>query len=176
MKQRKNHSMAYKVTGMLSILLIVLVILMVFANSDKGWFVPVVVAIMGLSGGLIGAIQKYRDTTEEQQSRILKGSFCYHYAIPSLMGGNFALVLMLIFASSFNLMNLNDALALFPECSLHGLETSYEICHPKTYADLAKLWVWSFIAGYSSRLVPTILRGIERKISRVQTTPESKTK
>ena len=159
-EKNKAYLMAYKIAGMLSTLLVLLVAFIAFFNCNGDGSIPIIVVILGLSGGLVGAIQKYKNTTEEEQSKIAEGSFCYHYTIPALIGGNFALVLMLIFAGNFDLVNLSEAVALFPE--LTDCPSSRELCSFCTYADLAKLYVWSFIAGYSSRLVPTIIRGIGR--------------
>ena len=156
----KAYRMAYKIAGTLSTLLVLLVVFIARFNCNGDGSIIIIVVILGLSGGLVGAIQKYRNTTEEEQSKIAEGSFCYHYTIPALIGGNFALVLMLIFAGNFDLISVNEAIGLFPK--LTECPSSRELCSFWICADLAKLYVWSFIAGYSSRLVPTIIRGIGR--------------
>ena len=158
------RSMAHKIVIVLSVFLALIVIFMTSFDCTQDWHIPISVAIIGLSGGLVGAIQKYKNTTEEEQSKIAEGSFLYHYMVPALIGGNFALVLMLIFASDFELIIVNEAIGLFPKLTdCPSSEEPYStLCSFCTYADLAKLYVWSFIAGYSSRLVPTIIRGIGR--------------
>ena len=164
-EKNKAYCMAYKIAGMLFTLLILLVAFIALFNCNRDGSIPIIVVILGLSGGLVGAIQKYKNTTEEEQSKIAEGSFCYHYTIPALIGGNFALVLMLIFAGSFDLISVNEAIGLFPKlinCPSNQKPCS-TLCSFCSYVDLAKLYVWSFIAGYSSRLVPTILRGIGRR-------------
>ena len=163
--KNEGKSMASKVAFALSFLLL-LIVAFILVDCTEDWHIPIGVAILGLSGGLIGAIQKYKKTTEEEQSTIAEGLFRYHYMTPALIGGNFALVLMLIFAGDFSLITVNSSIGMFPKFSdcLSSKELYSTLCSLCTNADLAKLYVWSFIAGYSSRLVPTIIRGIGKRM------------
>ncbi len=156
----REKLMATKVAFALFFFLVALITLFGCTNGD--WHIPIGVAILGLGGGLIGAIQKYKDTTEEEQSKIAEGFFRYHYMTPALIGGTFALVLMLIFAGNFGLITVDPSIRMFPKFS--ECLSCKELCSLCTNSDLAKLYVWSFIAGYSSRLVPTIIRGIGKRI------------
>lgn len=69
------------------------------------------------------------------------------------IGATFAIVLMLFFWSGL----LSGA--LFPSVSFSGPLTIY------IPGEFALLMVWSFIAGFSERLVPQIIENIQKKVS-----------
>ena len=96
--------------------------------------------------------------------RELSNSWLSILLIP-INGGIFAVVLMLIFLSGI----LQGA--MFPEythtvefdkTNLEALVISFtdwtKTTFPKTGEDVAKLMFWSFVAGFSERFVPQIIR------------------
>jgi hypothetical protein len=74
---------------------------------------------------------------------------------------------------SFFLMSKVVDGALFPDFQKIGLDTIYKVHDPGEFGfhlifpnkDLALLIVWSFLAGFSERLIPTILQDTETTIS-----------
>ena len=61
--------------------------------------------------------------------------------------------------------------SLFPEYSRSeedfvDMANFVQIVDPKTYADAAKIVVWSFIAGYSERFVPNLIAQLADRASR----------
>lgn len=73
--------------------------------------------------------------------------------VVKLLGATFAIILMLFFWSGL------ISGELFPVISFGQYMTIY------SQDNLAKLLVWSFIAGFSERLVPQLIENIEKRVS-----------
>lgn len=121
------------------------------------------VFLAGLVGGFVSIQQRLPDIGATEL-RELSNSWLSILLIP-INGGIFAVILMLIFVSGI----LKGA--MFPEythiqridhTSLTNLVTSFtnwtKTTFPTNGEDIAKLIFWSFVAGFSERFVPQIIR------------------
>jgi hypothetical protein len=121
----------------------------------------------GLIGGFVSIQQRIKNVNEEELE-LLSRSWFQILLIP-VYGGIFALVLYLAF-----LGGIVEG-ALFPRFSIPPFNTPYPSSddmrtlftstYPSTGTDFAKLIFWSFIAGFSERLVPQIISRTENKDS-----------
>lgn len=90
------------------------------------------------------------------------------YIRSSIFGGVFAIILMLIFQGGLG-ATIGD-INLFPVyCMDYPITSSMDFfellsCYPETGADVAKLLVWSFLAGFSERMVPGALGKLSSRI------------
>jgi hypothetical protein len=114
---------------------------------------------LGVIGGFV-SIQQRLKKLSNQELQHLESSWV-HIMIPPFFGGIFAMVLYLILLSG--LME-GDLFPSFAMPDFGSAPTSEEIrkffvqTYPATGPDFAKLAVWSFLAGFSERLVPDILK------------------
>ncbi|HUS11057.1 MAG TPA: hypothetical protein VMZ30_11375, partial [Pyrinomonadaceae bacterium] len=119
----------------------------------------------GLIGGFVSIQQRIKNVNEEELE-LLSRSWFQILLIP-VYGGIFALVLYLAF-----LGGIVEG-ALFPRFSVPAFTTPYPTAedvkmflistYPSTGTDVAKLIFWSFLAGFSERLVPQIISRTENK-------------
>jgi hypothetical protein len=112
----------------------------------------------GLVGGFVSIQQRMKDVKDEELD-LLSRSWFQILLIP-VYGGIFAIVLYLVFLSGI------VEGALFPQLSVPAFGTPpssedmknlFISTYPTTGVDLAKLIFWSFVAGFSERLVPQII-------------------
>ena len=113
----------------------------------------------GLLGGFVSIQQRLKKFGDEELD-LLSQSWCQVLLIP-VYGGIFALVLYIGFLSGI------VEGSLFPQFSSHpfsqpvptteDLRRFFSETYPSTGADVAKLLFWTFLAGFSERLVPQIL-------------------
>ncbi len=112
----------------------------------------------GLIGGFVSIQQRIKNVSEEELD-LLSQSWFQILLIP-VYGGIFALVLYLAFLSGI------VEGALFPRLSVpdfgnppstQDMKNLFTATYPSTGVDLAKLIFWSFVAGFSERLVPQII-------------------
>lgn len=127
----------------------------------SGWrertYLGVYVFVAGLLGGFV-SIQQRLPRIGGDELRELSGSWRAMVLIP-LNGGIFALVLYLVFLAGILEGTLFPA---FPESRTHegGAEYLQEWMRgivPESAPELAKLFFWCFVAGFSERLVPQII-------------------
>jgi hypothetical protein len=118
----------------------------------------------GIIGGFV-SIQQRLNKMDAEELSLLSGSWYTVLLIP-VYGGIFSLILYILFLSGI-ITN-----SLFPEFYYPNFDnpvTPQNIleflknCYPSTGPDLAKLIIWSFIAGFSERFVPQILQTVARK-------------
>ena len=117
----------------------------------------------GLLGGFVSIQQRLKKFGDEELE-LLSQSWFQILLIP-IYGGIFAGVLYIGFLS-----NIVEG-ALFPKFaspsfsqpipSAEDVRAFLSRTYPATGADLAKLLFWSFIAGFSERLVPQIIEGTQ---------------
>lgn len=168
-KIREETKIVIKIVALFILLLILLVFFIYFPVICKiekpHFFLAAAVFVMGASGAFLGIIQEYRHAGEKEWLNLTSSSFTFNYFIPSLVGGGFALVLMTLFSSGI------IEGTLFPNFSKSGGvkiksvgDYYYWVTNrlPDRGYDIAKLWVWSFLAGYSARLVPNLLAKISK--------------
>jgi hypothetical protein len=117
------------------------------------------VFLAGLIGGFV-SIQQRLPTIGLNELRELSNSWLSILLIP-INGGIFALVLMLMFLAGI----LEGA--LFPKYSHATIDQTKLVesfvswlttTFPEEGTDVAKLIFWSFVAGFSERFVPQIIR------------------
>lgn len=118
----------------------------------------------GLVGGFVSIQQRIKNVNDEELE-LLSRSWFQILLIP-VYGGIFALVLYLAFLSGI------VEGALFPRLSVPAfgsppstddMKNLFTSTYPSTGVDFAKLVFWSFVAGFSERLVPQIISKTENK-------------
>jgi hypothetical protein len=132
--------------------------------TDKRFMVSWACFGCGLIGGFVSIQQRLKDVKDEELD-LLSRSWFQILLIP-VYGGIFALVLYLAF-----LGGIVEG-ALFPRLTIPGFGTPpstqdmknlFMSTYPTTGVDVAKLIFWSFLAGFSERLVPQIISRTENK-------------
>ncbi len=117
------------------------------------------VFLAGLIGGFV-SIQQRLPTIELKELQELSHSWLSILLIP-INGGIFAIVLMLVFLAGI----LEGS--LFPKFTHTEINSQYVVdsfltwlsmTFPTSGPDIAKLFFWSFVAGFSERFVPQIIR------------------
>ncbi len=153
------------------ILSLVLILTMLYfykvASASYSAMVPMVF-ILGFTGGLISKIQRLRrggeENRERKESRLT--ALIPDYILPSIIGGVFAIILMLVFDGG---LIKGVVFPTYPEPKDFPVRDATEfLIWVKTYypingGEIAKLWVWSFLAGFSERFVLDILSGLSSR-------------
>lgn len=133
-------------------------------GTDKRTYMIIYVFIAGLIGGFV-SIQQRLPKTDTIELRELSQSWSSLLLIP-VNGGIFAIVLHILFISGI------IEGSLFPEyhqvaIDQHNLTKSFAdfltYTFPKDGPNIAKLIFWSFVAGFSERFVPQIIRKTAEK-------------
>jgi hypothetical protein len=136
----------------------------------KRTYLVVYVFGAGLIGGFV-SIQQRLPAIQLAEIRELSRSWLSILLIP-VNGGVFALVLMLMFIAGL----LEGA--LFPKYTavpidhgdlLNSFANWLAYTFPEQGRDLAKLFFWSFVAGFSERFVPQIIRRTAERSDRPST-------
>ncbi len=112
----------------------------------------------GLIGGFVSIQQRLKRIGDEELS-LLANSWFQIVLIP-IYGGIFALVLYVGFLSEIVSGKLFPAFYIppFHAPPVHGdIQAFLTETSPASGADVAKLLFWSFIAGFSERLIPQII-------------------
>ena len=121
----------------------------------------------GLIGGFISIQQRIKSVSEEELELLSKSWF--QILLIPVYGGIFALVLYLAFLSQI------VKGALFPEFSIpdfsippttDDMKRLFMDTYPSSGVSLAKLILWSIVAGFSERLVPQIISRSEEESSK----------
>lgn len=148
--------------GCIIALLIYFYIIIKIAPPQQTYLV-VIVFTAGLIGGFV-SIQQRLPRIGLGELRELSTSWLSILLIP-VNGGIFALVLMLLFVSGIvegALFPKYGEMPPFDHKSLEELMVLYsswlKTTFPATGPDIAKLLFWSFVAGFSERFVPQIIR------------------
>ena len=140
------------------------IIVPLFGDTLDRTYLVALVFLLGLIGGFV-SIQQRLPTIELKELRELSGSWSSVVLIP-INGGIFSLVLMLMF--------LSEVLVgpMFPEFKHQPIDSDNAVKSilswfsntvPKSGPDIAKLLFWSFVAGFSERFVPQIIRKTKGK-------------
>lgn len=167
-KQQCLQRITYRLVCFLAACLLAFLIMhIIVVVSDSGrTYLVTFVFFAGLTGGFV-SIQQRLPAIELSELRQLSSSWISILLIP-VNGGIFAIVLMIMFLSGI----LEGA--MFPRFSdvvcdqdhvgikfRDWLTTTFPISGP----DIAKLIFWSFVAGFSERFVPGIIRKTTDKVS-----------
>jgi hypothetical protein len=111
----------------------------------------------GATGGLLSLQRRLQSLPSygESLSDLVELSGRMTVRFTPIIGGVFAIVLFLIFASGL------ASGTLFPKmpdsATLHDIRGFIEDLEPASTAEWGKLLVWSFIAGFAERFVPDTL-------------------
>lgn len=152
-----TRKLVYLTVG--SLLLLLIIINFFLFNGGERTFLVFYVFLAGLIGGFV-SIQQRLPGIELRELQELSHSWMSILLIP-INGGIFAVVLMLIFLSGI----LKGA--LFPEFTQSEINPDDIVVSfigwmtttfPTQGTDIAKLLFWSFVAGFSERFVPQIIR------------------
>lgn len=130
-------------------------------EGNKHSYLVMLVFISGLLGGFVSIQQRLPRITVEEL-RILSSSWLSITLIP-INGGIFALVLMLMFLGKIIQGTLFPSypdieITSFDITSVETFKTWITSTYPESGAGVAKLLFWSFVAGFSERFVPQIIR------------------
>jgi hypothetical protein len=149
-----------------------------FKGDPKPPDVPLLATVMltGALGAFFSALSRLYSFKELPRVLIEGGGLqlprpqlLMYSLIPPLVGAIAALVLYFVFAGQL------ITGALFPSVSCHNVKDGVEVCRqlssllgadgPDYSGDFAKVIVWSFIAGFAERFVPSILDSISKAAS-----------
>ncbi|MDW6004328.1 hypothetical protein [Vibrio mangrovi] len=120
-------------------------------------YLVLLVFVAGLLGGFV-SIQQRLPSIELDELKVLSDSWISITLIP-INGGIFALVLMLMFAGNIVQGGLFPTYPdTFNISNTQSFYTWLSQAYPVNGVDVAKLLFWSFVAGFSERLVPQIIR------------------
>lgn len=163
-KQKYLQLISKKLVSLTVGCLVVLVLIFYLANLGKAkqTYLVIYVFIAGLIGGFV-SIQQRLPNIGLNELKELSNSWLSILLIP-INGGIFAIVLMLMFLSGI------IEGAMFPKYNhppidrvdLKNLVESFsnwlKLTFPEDGPAIAKLLFWSFVAGFSERFVPQIIR------------------
>jgi hypothetical protein len=120
-------------------------------------YLVLLVFYAGLLGGFV-SIQQRLPSNSLAELKILSGSWVSITLMP-INGGVFALVLLLIFTGH---IIQGQLFPVFPDTIEIKDASSFYVwiksAYPATGVDVAKLLFWSFVAGFSERFVPQIIK------------------
>jgi hypothetical protein len=123
-----------------------------------------IAALAGLLGGFISVQQRLQTNTDVDPlfKRLEMSSGFWNIILVSpISGGIFAVVLYAMFAAGVVTGAIFPAIYAGPgpDAMTHvmDLRTFLRSAGPASGADLAKLIVWSFVAGFAERFVPDVL-------------------
>lgn len=154
-----TRKLVFLTSGCMLLIFIIFYIIIPFLVNTEHKFLNVYVFIAGLIGGFV-SIQQRLPNIGLNELQELSNSWSSILLIP-VNGGIFAIVLMLMFVSGL----LEGA--MFPKYIHATLDhqnitssflTWLKKTFPATGADIAKLLFWSFVAGFSERFVPQVIR------------------
>ncbi len=169
----------------LYILVLVLILMSYFlwatvVDSQDKLRVPIVLSVflIGSLGGSISIISRQLNKDEYWVINSAKKSFLSTIVVPSMVSGIFAIIFMLMIQSGL------VAGHIFPKYNSHitSLLTDRSAIikiisnlYPATYQDLAKLFFWSFAAGFSERLVPGMVKNLTGHVDSKTADADNKT-
>ena len=127
-----------------------------FLGGKKHSYLILLVFVSGLVGGFVSIQQRLPKITIDEL-KILSSSWLSITLIP-INGGIFALILMLMFVGQIVQGTL---FPVYPDVQITDVESFKDwisTTYPAYGSDVAKLLFWSFVAGFSERFVPQIIR------------------
>ncbi len=135
-------------------------------EGHKHSYLVLIVFVSGLLGGFV-SIQQRLPRIDVNELRVLSSSWLTITLIP-INGGIFALVLMVIFIGNIIQGTLFPT---YPEFTIKDAVTFkawLSSTYPASGTDVAQLLFWSFVAGFSERFVPQIIRRSAYEVSSSQ--------
>ena len=120
--------------------------------------------MFGIIGGFV-SIQTRLNKFETKDLELLSENIFQLLLVP-IYGGIFAGILYLLFLSEIlkgSLFPEFQYIISDPELDINTWITNILLnTYPKTTQDFAKLFIWSFIAGFSERFVPQVISSITK--------------
>jgi hypothetical protein len=151
---------------------VVWVILVAIAGHFDKPFLAVFVTVLyaGMLGGFISALRRMQSIKDDSDSVFVIQDIAgteFWLSLSPILGAVFAVVALLFFASG----QLGGT--VFPAFNDLGLGawSFWTKLLPKAPEDYAKLFLWSFIAGFAERLVPDMIDRAIRRTESAQSTP-----
>ncbi|MCI5130629.1 MAG: hypothetical protein D3904_03705 [Candidatus Electrothrix sp. EH2] len=139
------------------------------ARNGERTFLVLIVFMLGLLGGFV-SIQQRLPSIEADELKLLSDSWHSILMIP-VNGGIFAVVLMLMFLSGliegemfpkfYRVPFDTSCLAAFKDSVMNWFQYTF----PQDSHSMGKLLFWSFVAGFSERFVPQIIRTTTTKVT-----------
>ncbi|WP_115717569.1 hypothetical protein [Gallaecimonas mangrovi] len=165
--QKVTKKLVVFTAGILSLVIGYLIVLAAICPQAQcqGHEKPIVLPFV-LSFGLIGgfvSIQQRLPKIASNELRMLSRSWVSITLIP-INGAIFSVVLMLMFISGIIQGELFPRYEARDIYSLSDVYSWIKEGLPKTSTDLAKLFFWSFVSGFSERLVPQVIRATTRQV------------
>lgn len=115
----------------------------------------------GVIGGFVSIQQRIKKLSDEDLT-LLSHSWATIMVVP-IYGGIFSLVLYLLFLSEILKGPLFPGFYIPPKADIPTIEyfkKFFEETYPLSGQDFAKLAFWSFVAGFSERFVPNIIKQV----------------
>lgn len=168
-RQKYLQIVTRKLVGLTAGCMVILLIIFYVINLGEleRTYLVAYVFLTGLIGGFV-SMQQRLPAIGLNELRQLSDSWLSILLIP-INGGIFAIVLMLMFLSgiiegamfpgySHSAIDRQDLVASF----VQWLTTTF----PESGPDIAKLLFWSFVAGFSERFVPQIIRKTANRVEK----------
>lgn len=160
--QKITQRLAISMLGLILSIGLALSITLVIADNDSGQrsYLMLIVFVVGVLGGYISLQQRLPKLGLEAM-KALHDSRASILLIP-VNGGIFALVLMMLFMSQLvqgSIFPTYPDADLYPINNFHSFISWVRSVYPVTGAEVAKLLVWSFAAGFGERLLPQLIKG-----------------
>ena len=149
----------------LGIVIAVIVITYALSATEEGQQTPILalaVFTCGLLGGFV-SIQQRLPKISIEEMRTLTKSWLSITLIP-INGGIFAIVLMLMFMGGIIEGVLFPG---YPDIKIDSTGDFYtwvNNTYPTSGKEIAKLLFWSFVAGFSERFVPQVIRKVTDQV------------
>ena len=166
MKIREREDDMLSLMKRLTILMVFILILIAvglyllykYINNDGYSYVGVLVFTTGLLGGFV-SIQQRLHKIQDDELQLLSASWLATALVP-INGGIFALVLMLMFMAGLLEGSLFPKFPDLTVSNINSFKDWLSFSYPQTGSGMAKLFFWSFVAGFSERFVPRIIGNV----------------
>ncbi len=166
MKIRERKDDMLSLMKRLTILMVFILILIAvglyllykYINNDGYSYVGVLVFTTGLLGGFV-SIQQRLHKIQDDELQLLSASWLATALVP-INGGIFALVLMLMFMAGLLEGSLFPKFPDLTVSNINSFKDWLSFSYPQTGSGMAKLFFWSFVAGFSERFVPRIIGNV----------------
>lgn len=126
---------------------------------------PALICLFGNMGAYVGVHRNLTQLSDDEVIGLAESWF--GLVVPSFVGGILAFVLYLLFLSDvLNVISTTIFPNFEPDTKVKDLENFEKIWHQhgKTIADYAKLFFWSFMAGFNQKYAVDIIESVKSKI------------
>jgi hypothetical protein len=157
--------------GTVGLMLVLMAILLVgYLSPNRSPPLLLLVMLAGMLGAFFSALTRLYHVDEAGAALIsptvqgLGGWYMAMYAaVPPIVGAIAAVVLYLVFVSSFVQGDLFPTIECVEGKTCRSIAELMDNYWPAEPADYGKALVWSFIAGFSERFVPDLLQTLVKK-------------